>query len=284
MKVTVIPRKYEYIKEYEKIGADAFIFGLKNFSVNYELTLSLEEIKELLKVCDKEIFIAINKNIFNSELKSLKNILIELDKLNIKGVLFYDLSLLYLKKELNLKIDLVWNQTHMVTNYNTCNYYHNKGVEYAFLASEITLEEILEIKKKTNMKLMTYVIGYPIMSFSRRKLLTNYYKGNNKTNLTKKNYLMDKAGKYIIKETNDGTAILFDKILNGSSIIKDLKEVNMDYIVLNDDNICFDVFYEVLKEVKLLTNSENEESLEKIKSLIGDSTGFFFKKTIFKVK
>ena len=33
-------------------------------------------------------------------------------------------------KENNIKIDLVWHQTHMVTNYNTCNFYYDNGVNY----------------------------------------------------------------------------------------------------------------------------------------------------------
>ena len=72
-------------------------------------------------------------------------ILVQLDKMNITGVFFYDLAVLELKRELNLNIDLVWNQTHMVNNYKTCNYYYSKGVKYALLGKEITLDEILEI-------------------------------------------------------------------------------------------------------------------------------------------
>ena len=32
----------------------------------------------------------------------------------------------------------------MVTNYNTCNYYYDKGCEYGVVSSEITLDEINE--------------------------------------------------------------------------------------------------------------------------------------------
>ena len=35
----------------------------------------------------------------------------------------------------------------MVTNYNTCNYYYDKGVNFAYISNEITLEEMIEIKK-----------------------------------------------------------------------------------------------------------------------------------------
>ena len=80
---------------------DGFIFGLKDYSVNLPIELTLDQIKNINT--DKEIFIAINKNIYSSELEELKDILIELDKLNIKGILYADTCLIMLKKELNLK-------------------------------------------------------------------------------------------------------------------------------------------------------------------------------------
>ena len=69
------------------------------------------------------MFVAINKNIFNDDLKDLENNLIELSKLNIKGILFYDLSILSIVKRLDLKLDLVYNQGHLVTNYNIVEFY-----------------------------------------------------------------------------------------------------------------------------------------------------------------
>ena len=45
----------------------------------------------------------------------------------------------------------------MVNNYKTCNYYHSKGVKYALLGKEITLEEIIEIIKNIN---CNYKINY----------------------------------------------------------------------------------------------------------------------------
>ena len=88
--------------------------------------------------------------------------------------MFYDLSVLSIVKRLNLNINLVWHQGHMVTNYNTCNYYYDKGCKYAYLATEITVDEIKEIKEKSPINLMAFLFGNPIVSFSKRKLLSNY--------------------------------------------------------------------------------------------------------------
>ena len=129
MKLFVVPKTKEYINNLDNI-----IIGLKDFSTNYNVSLIIDEIKELSK--DKNIMVVINKTIFNDDLEKLEENLIELSKLNIEAVLFYDLSILSIKNRLNLELNLIWNQTHMVTNYNTCNYYYNNNVYGAYLSNE----------------------------------------------------------------------------------------------------------------------------------------------------
>ena len=155
---------------------DGIILAIDKYSVESICTFSVDEIKDIVNNTDKEVFIKFNKNILNDDIEDVKKILLELDKLNIKGIFFYDLAILQLKKELNLKLDLVWNQTHMVNNYKTCDYYYYKGVKYALLGKEITLEEIKEIINKSKITSMVEVISKPSVAFSKRKLLTNYYK------------------------------------------------------------------------------------------------------------
>ena len=232
MKIAVVATNIENIPEYKKIGADAFIFALKKYSSGYSKEYSLEEIKRVKEDNkDTEIFVAVNKNIFNRELVDLEKVLIELDKINVSGVLFYDMAILSIKRRLNLKLPLVWNQTHMVTNYNTCNYYYDKGCEYGVLASEITLDEVKEIKSKTKMKLFLNVFGYQIMGYSRRHLLDNYFKSIGINRKEDEYVIKNNNEDYIIREEENGNALYFGKPLNGSVIIKDL---DLDYVILND--------------------------------------------------
>ena len=149
---------------------DGIILSLKDYSIGSNVYYDLDEIKEILKNTKKEIFINMNNNIMNNEIEELKTILKELDKLNIKGIFFYDIAILQLKRELKLNIDLIWNQTHMVNNYKTCDYYYSKGVKYALLGKEITLEEILEIINKSKITSMVEVVSIPNIAFSKRLL------------------------------------------------------------------------------------------------------------------
>ena len=263
---------------------DGIILPLKDYAVESIITFSLAEIKDIVKNSECEIFIKINKNLLNEDIVELTNILKELDKLNITGIFFYDLAVLELKKELDLKVDLVWNQTHMVNNYRTCDYYYNHGVKYALLGKEITLDEIIEIINKSKITSMVEVVSKPSVAFSKRKLVTNYYKDLGKevnNDIVVKEKVTDTNYEFI--EDSNGTSIFLDKITNGTSVIKDLYEAKCEYIIFREYGI--DNFRELVIDTKKYIEDKcsDDKYISKYKKL-GDSTNFFFKKTIYRVK
>ena len=274
MKILVVPTSTN-IKKYEK-NAQAFLFGLKNFSYTTKINLNINQIKKIKQQTDKEIFIKIDKNIFNKDLEKLKQNLIELDKLNINGIMFYDLSVMSIAKNLNLKTPLIWNQNYFVTNYKTCKYYEKEGIQGAVISSEITKEEILEIRKNTKLTLFVNIFGYQMMAFSKRKLITNYFKYLKKKNLKKKNYIIEKDKKYRIIETQEGTIILSDKILNGIKYKQLFEDNNINYLILDQTMIKDRPF---LKILDIINNNKQEEIPIKNTDEL-----FLNKKTIYKVK
>ena len=271
-------------KEHLSFNADGLILPLKDYSVESITSFGIEEIKKIREKYSKEIFIKINKNLMNEDIEKVKDLLIELDKMNINGIFFYDLAILQLKKELNLKVDLIWNQTHMVNNYKTCDYYYSKGVKYALLGKEITLEEILEIIHKSKITSMVEVISRPSVAFSKRKLLTNYYKDLGKDasqELLVKEKISDNY--YRVIEDKNGTCFYLNQITNGTSIIEKLLKNDCSYIILREYGV--PDFQELVEDTLDYIKNECRDKtyVDKYKKL-GDSTNFFFKKTIYKVK
>ena len=263
---------------------DGIILAIDKYSVESICTFSLDEIKEIVNNTYKEVFIKFNKNLLNDDIEDVKNVLLELDKLNIKGIFFYDLALLQLKKELNLKTDLVWNQTHMVNNYKTCDYYYSKGVKYALLGKEITLEEIIEIINKSKITSMVEVISKPSVAFSKRKLITNYYKDLGKESKSEITVLERGTNtNYHLIEDENGTTFYLDIVTNGTGVIKSLFANNCEYIIFREYGI--NDFEELIIDTKKYIEDKciDNSYVEKYKKL-GDSTNFFFKKTIYKVK
>ena len=266
-------------------SCDALLLGLENFSVLNSVTFSFNEIKEIVKQYPKiEVFVKMDKNIFNSEVEEVRRVLLELEQMSVCGIFFYDLSLLQLKQELNLSIPLVWSQTHMVTNSRTCDYYYHQGVRYALLSKEITLDEITSIAKESAIGTIVEVVSLPSVGYSRRRLVHNYYEDLGDTGSSTLSVLEKITNKkYLVKEENSGTGFLLDEVLNGTSVISDLYQANVDYVLFREEGI--PSFLELIRDTKkyIAGGCSDGSYVEKYKKL-GDSTGFFFKKTIYRVK
>ena len=263
---------------------DGIILPLMDYAVEGSVFFSLEEIKEICDNTSCEVFVKINKNLVNSDIEKIKDILIELNNMKIAGIFFYDIAILEIIRELHLDINLVWNQTHMVNNYKTCDYYNSRGVKYALLGKEITLEEIIEIIKKSKIISMVEVVSKPSIAFSKRKLISNYYKdlnivGDNELNVVEK----VTGSQYKLIEDNNGTSFFLDTITNGTSIIKELYDNKCEYIIMREAGIgCFrELVTDTMAYIK--NGCLDSNYVNKYRKL-GDSTNFFFRKTIYKVK
>lgn len=268
MKLIIIPSKEEDLK----LDADGFILSVKDLSINSELTYTLDEIITIIEpIKNKDIFVSLNKNMHNSDLKLLEESLIKLDNLNIKGILYYDIAVVNLHKKLNLKTDLVWSQEHLTTNYFTCNYWYSKGVKYAYLSSEITIDEINEIAKNTKMTLMLNGFGHLPMFASKRPLVNNYLETFNIKDKSKIHYLKHKEDIYPLTY-NGCTTLYSNKILN---VLDEIDKINVTYLVLN--SFLIDNFPKVLE-------SYRNKDCDYIKNNYNTSKYFLYKETIYKVK
>lgn len=254
---------------------DAILVGVEGLSVNMPDTFTLDEIKSLSN--KKEIFVALNKNMHTKDLEILKNTLLFLDELPILGIFYYDISVVQLKKELNLKTPLVWSQEHLTTNYLTMNYWNSNDVKYAYVSSEITLEEINDISKNTNMELIVPAFGYLPMFVSKRNLVNNYKEYFNIDDNSSKYEIEKEDRKYPIENNQYGTVVYSSNILNA---LLESKNMNVSYITLNSYRIPNEKFIEV---TKLFYNKEYEST--KIDELFSNTDkGFLYKETIYRVK
>lgn len=274
-KIIVMPKN----KEQLNLPCDGIIIGIQGLSVNMPYYFELEDIKNIQ---DKEIFVALNKNMHNQDLPKLEKVLLELENYHIQGVIFYDLAVVNLKKKLNLSYPLVWHQEHMTNNYNTVNFWYNQGVEMSYISSDITLREMKEIKENTQSKLMVTVFGYLPMFVSRRPLISNY-KHTFHLDSNQKEYKIEKEEKsYPLIENEEGTVVYTDFILEG---LREMIELKYDYYVLNS----YDIEDEIFKKVVSIFSNTNEKNIDEqerqIHTLLPNTKkGFFYEETVYKVK
>ncbi len=286
-KIMVIPKNKKMIEKLIDLS-DAFLIGVKGLSLNLPIYYEEEEIEELVTFLNKrkkEVFISLNKNIKNKDLPFLEETMLKLNNLKIKGVLFYDVALLQIWKKHSFNYDLVWAQEHFVANYDTCNYYHELGVRYGLLSTEITLKEVEDIIENSSMKFILPLFGYLPMFASFRHLVYNYMDYFNYPK-TATHYIMEKEKKsYQIIDDDNGTIVYSHNIINGLEETLKLKKEGLHYFLLNSFGIEDDKFVKVVTMVREV-NEENIKKLDEqiFKMFDNVDKGFLYQETIYKVK
>ncbi|MDD3304523.1 MAG: U32 family peptidase [Bacilli bacterium] len=293
MKTLVMPNNLSDIDKYK--DNDGFIIGVKDLSWFIPLELSIVEVKDIspkIKEKGKELFVSLNKIIYNQDIPLLKEYLLILDDLGLSGIMYDDIAVFNIAKNMSLKTPLVWFGTHAFTNYHTANYWYNKGVKYGVVGTEITLDKIKEISNNTEMSLMMYGYGYLPMFVSSRPLISSYFKHIGGTKEDKVYHMYEEARKmsYPTYEDSKGTVILSAEIIN---TINELPIINktIDYLILSSLNIPSDKFLKVYNNyIEAINNLEDKEKLNTISKSVANNSpaktdkGFLYKETIYRVK
>ncbi len=267
------------IKDYINAGCNAFILCLENFSCFTKVTFSLDDISKIISNNDVSVYVSIDKHIFNEDLDDLRKVLLKLNDMNIKGLFFYDLSILKLKKDLKLKFDLIWSPNFLVTNYKTCNFYHDLGVSGVTISNCILASDIEKILSNVNFKCFVWAFGYQLMSVSDRNLVSNYFSEVKEKNSRNKHYMIEDDRKFEIVETDICTFTLSDKIFDISLYLEKLKKY-APYLILDEISVAHNKFLSVLKLYNLDLVSPKE-----IESIVGKTSTYFLNtNTIVKVK
>lgn len=286
-KIMVVPKSKQMITELLN-EVDAFVIGIEGLSINLPFYNSFEQAKQIIECLNqnnKEIFVSLNKNIFNKDLKYLEETLINLNELNITGIMFYDVSVVNIIDKLKLDLQLVWSQEHFTTNYDTINYWYELGVKYTLISSEITYDEIMEIRKNTQSKLIVPVFGHLPMFTSARHLVKNYLNFFDKEKKVEQYYMQKEGKKYPVIDNDDGTFVYSANVLNAIEESIEFKNNNIEYLMLNSFNIDTDKFVEIVKMFKNNNEINKLEYDSKINQLIkNNDKGFLYKETVYKVK
>lgn len=284
MKIIVIPNNLEEIKQLKNV--DGYILPIENLSSNFKNTFSLEQIIPYLESNkEKEIFIALNKNMHNQDLSLLEYTLKTLEQYKIQGILYYDIALVNLKNKLHLKNALVWSQEHMTTNYYTSNFWEKYGSKYTYLSNEITMQEIEEIAMHTKTKTLVQIFGYIPMFTSKRKLVKNYTDFFNLSYKKQIYYMEKEQKKYPILENEQGTVVYNQNILNAIKEKVYLEKIGIQYGVIHSLEITTSQLQTIINLFQTVTEENKEEYNQKIEEMFSNTDqGFLYTSTIYKIK
>lgn len=270
-KMSKILLKINDVKElsYE---ADGYILGIDKYSFLFGKTFNIDEIKKIKDdLKGKEIFVSFNRVIFNSELEDYKKKLKKVDSLGIAGIIVGDIAAL----TYDIKTNVILDQMHLNNSFYAINHYYNNGVSGSVLTNDITLSEINDIKKNTKSVLFKQVFGYPHLSTSKRRLISNYKEYFNINDTSSIYEISEKNSNNIYKiiEDNFGTHILGDKVLNLLSFDIDVDYKIVDGFMLGD----------VKKVLEIFMNNKKDKN-DWINDTYNANYGFINKETIYRVK
>lgn len=264
-KYTVIPSKREDINILLDKNIKSIILGVKNLSI-YPFELDIEEIIKIANNTDKNIIIAMNKMIHNKDLDLVRDVLNKVNKSKIYGIMFYDLGIFNICNSMNIDKELILGQEHLNASKSSNEFYYNKGIKNSFITSDITYNELNEINSDTKMNIYYTVYGYLPIFYSRRYLLTNYFKYIKKDMEDNTYFIFNDELKYMIKEYSYGT-IIYSPLINLINEIDKIKDI---------DNYVIDLSY--TDDIEIIDKFINNEKME------DNYIGFFNKKTIYKLK
>ena len=244
----------DLIEKLKGLKINNFVYPLSFFCVGIPNTFTIDQIKE------ENSYLFINRILDSKDIDKLNEVLHNLPS-NIKGIIFDDVGIIEITKD--LKLEKILFLSHFNTNYESINYFFDY-VDDIIVSTDITEEEIDEIISKAKKKVSLFAFGLISSLYSRRTLLTSHASHYNIPKENQKDLkIQDK--KFISIENEFGTVLYHYPYFNGKRLLnKDVHFLFYFPILLDDENVL-----EVAKN--------NFDCID-------NDFGFLDTKTIYKVK
>ncbi len=213
---------FERLKLALKFGADAVYlagtqFGMRSNPSNF----SADELKDAVVLAHsigKKVYLTCNTLPRNNELDELPDFIKYAASIGVDAFIIADIGVMELAKKYAPDVDIHMSTQVGIVNYQTANTLYDLGAKRIVTARELSLDEIREIRDKTNpnLEIETFIHGSMCMSFSGRCILSDYMVGRdpNRGDCAQpcrwKYHLVEETrpGQYFpINEEEDGTYI-----------------------------------------------------------------------------
>ena len=158
-------------------GADAVFVGSKEFSLRSRASnFSIDDLREGAQFCHEhgaKLYVTTNIVPHNSDLIGLIDYLEDIENAGVDAIICSSYAVMYIaKRYTNLEIHISTQQS--VANSLAVKFYEEYGATRVVLARELSIDEIAEIKRNTNVELEVFIHGGMCSSYSGRCMLSNH--------------------------------------------------------------------------------------------------------------
>ena len=159
-------------------GADAVYIGGQDYSLRANANnFSIEEIKEACLFAhnlNKKVYLTLNIVFHNEDLENVNSFIKEVVDAGIDAFIVSDPFIIkYIKDNFDVEVHL--STQGSTTNVESVKYWKNEGVDRVVLAREVSIKEIEEIYKETELDLEVFIHGAMCTFYSGRCCLSNYF-------------------------------------------------------------------------------------------------------------
>jgi len=171
---------FEKLETVVRFGADAVYlsgkkFGMRSFAGNFE-DFELERAVKLCREKNVQLYVTINIIAHNDDLDGLEEYLLFLQQIKVDAVIVSDFGILERVKKTIPDMPIHISTQFSATNFETIKFLEGLGVTRVVLPRELSLKEIIEIKKNTTVELEVFVHGAMCMAYSGRCMISYHTK------------------------------------------------------------------------------------------------------------
>ncbi|HAF27559.1 MAG TPA: hypothetical protein DCG75_00785 [Bacteroidales bacterium] len=147
-------------------GADAVYIGAPKFGARAAVGNSLEDVKKLCEYAHlfyAKVYVTLNTILYDHELKEVEQLIHQLYEIGVDAIIIQDMGIL----EMDLPPIPLFASTQ-TNNYTwqKAKFLEDAGIQRIILARELSLDQIQEIKSKTNVDLEFFIHGALCVSLS----------------------------------------------------------------------------------------------------------------------
>ncbi len=276
-----------YLKETK---SDIYIIGNDKFANRLPGSFSLEELKtavKLIKLYNRQVYINLNLIIHDVDLKGVYEYMEYIKTLEVDGIIFGDLAVYNYAKKLDMSQLLIYNPDTLNTNLYDPEFWAKKKIKGITVSKEIVKEELIDICKNSDIEISIIGHGYLNMFHSRRPLIENFLKYNekdykeyiNNRNLHLVEEIRNES--YPVFQDQHGTHIFRDKSMMAYNEIRELnKHLNVfiiDSIFKDSKDVveAYNNYFRILDSQDVNSEEISEKYLE------DHDSGFLYKKTVY---
>lgn len=162
-------------------GADAVYLGGKQFSLRSRASnFEIQDIQEGVAFANAHgahVHVTVNMLPHEEDLQGLREYLIELERVGVTAIIAASPYIAMSAKKYAPKLEVHVSTQHSSTNSSAVNYWKKKGMDRVVLAREVTLKEIQQTIKQTDLPIEIFIHGGMCVAYSGRCVLSNYMTG-----------------------------------------------------------------------------------------------------------